>query len=150
MNIKQLFLVGLLTAFVITPLLADSHDGSVSDVVASHEELSGFNDIVSRLDSEAVDDEESIALFAPHDDALADVDVDDLSDGEVADLFDGHSTVGLASTTPLEFVEWFGTNAGERVTVEQMDDAIYLNGTVEVIETIKVSNGFIHVISDVL
>ncbi|TVR93415.1 MAG: hypothetical protein EA428_02130 [Spirochaetaceae bacterium] len=157
MKTKQLFFVGLIGVLAIAPLAAQSEvlemhseDEGIMDAVASHDDLSRFHEILTEYDGDAVNEDRSLAIFAPHDDVLEDVAVDELSEGEIAELFNRHSASGLASTTSVEWIDWFATSDGEQVSVERDDESILLNGSVAVLEAIEVSNGYLYVISETL
>ena len=108
MKTKQLFFVGLISILAFAPLFAQpegfemhSEDEAIMDAVASHDELSRFHEILIEYNGDAVNEDRSLAIFAPHDYVLEDV-----ADGErISVERDDESILLNGSVAVLEAIE---------------------------------------------
>lgn len=150
MLIRKIITGILLGAFAVSPLIAqvqpgDADDISAADAIEEHENTSVAGELFTSEFGSLLEGDENVALFAPEDEVL-EGDSDDISGEELESLFKSHTATGLASQEPLEYIQWFVTENGERVTVSKEDDTLILNDSVEVVEAIPAENGIVYVI----
>lgn len=155
MRVRNVVLVLVMAGVLIAPLYAqvrpgDADSGTVKDVIADHADVSLAYELFGSEFDEFLSGDEPLALFVPTDEALDQIDSEEISGVEVQTLFNQHTATGLASREPIEFIEWFVTVDGERVTVSVEDDAVILNDSVTVIEAIAATNGVVYIVDDSL
>jgi uncharacterized surface protein with fasciclin (FAS1) repeats len=119
-------------------------------VIDSHEETSRAFDIFGSELDDFINDKKNVAFFAPKNEVLEDMNAEDLSEKELESVFKRHVTSGLAAQIPIEFIDWFGTSDGEKITVSVEDDTIVLNDSVSVEEAIPTENRIVYIIDDSL
>ena len=155
MNVRHVILAIFLTAALTTPLYAqvqpgEADDETAMDIIAQHDEASVAYELFGSEYEEFLDGDESVALFVPTDDALDDLDADEISALDRETLFRRHISTGLASQSPIEFIEWFATADGEQIAVSVDDDAVLLNDRATVVEAIAATNGVVYIIDQTL
>ncbi|MFP3959891.1 MAG: fasciclin domain-containing protein, partial [Spirochaetaceae bacterium] len=125
---------------------------TVTDVLSSHDDTSVAHELFAEEFEEFLENNENVAVFAPEDEALDDLEPADLSEDEVDALFTRHVTTGLAAETPIELIDWFATADGEQIEVngEEEDDKIVLNEEATVVEAVPTENGIVYIIDDSL
>ncbi|MFO7848993.1 MAG: fasciclin domain-containing protein [Spirochaetia bacterium] len=148
---KKIIAAIFLVAFALTPIFAqvqpgDADETSTADAVEEHEETSVAGELFTSEFGSLLDGEENVALFAPKDEVMEDEGIEEISGEELESLFNRHTATGLASQEPLEYVQWFVTEDGEKISVSEKDDTLVLNDSVEVIEAIPAKNGVVYVI----
>ncbi|MFP4206546.1 MAG: fasciclin domain-containing protein [Spirochaetaceae bacterium] len=147
----------ILSTVVLTPVFAQVEPGSgdeetVTDVLSSHDDTSEAHELFAEEFEEFLENNENVAVFAPEDEALDDLEPADLSEDETDALFTRHVTTGLAAETPIELIDWFATADGEQIDVnrEEEDDEVVLNEEAAVVETVPTENGIVYIIDDSL
>ena len=155
MRIRHVVLTMFMVAVLITPLSAqvrpgDSDSGTVKDVITDHDDLSVAYELFGSEFDELLSGDEQLALFVPTDEALDQIDSEEISAVELQSLFSRHVATGLASREPIEFIEWFVTDDGQQVTVSVEDDTVVLNDSVTVVEAIAATNGVVYIIDESL
>ncbi len=155
MRVRHVVLTMFMAAVLITPLSAqvtpgDSDNGTVKDVIADHDDVSAAYELFGTEFDEFLSGDEQLALFVPTDEALEQIDSEEISGVELQSLFNRHVATGLASREPIEFIEWFITDDGEQVTVSVEDDSVVLNDSATVIEAIAATNGVVYIIDESL
>lgn len=146
-------------SIAIAPVIAQVEPGSAdeksaADVLSESSGTSVAYELFDERLDEFLEENESVALFAPNDDALEDVAPEELSDDEVDELFTRHVSTGLVTQAPIEFVDWFATADGERIQVALEEDGdeerVVLDEEATVIEAVPTANGIVYVIDDSL
>lgn len=155
MNVRHVILTIFLTAALVTPMFAqvqpgEGDDMTVLEIIANHDDTSVAYELFGSEYEEFLDGDDSLALFVPRDEALEDLDLDEMAALDRETLFRRHITSGLASESPIEFIEWFGTADGEQITVTVDDDTVVLNDRATVVEAIAATNGVVYIIDQTL
>ena len=154
MKAKHFTLAVILVAFVFAPVYAQVEPGdgdeTALDVIADHEDTSLAYEAFGDEFADYLDGEDQIAFFAPTDEALEELETDDVSVDELQALFTRHATTGLAAQYPIEFIEWFGTMDGAENEVAVEDDTVIINDSAEIVEAIPTENGVVYVIDETL
>ena len=143
-----------LVALALTPLAAqvrpgEGEDETALDVISEHEQTTVAYQLFGDEFADRLDGEERLALFVPADEVFAQVDREreEVSEEEIRALYERHVATGLASEEPIEWIEWFATVDGQRISVTvQEDGTVLLNETTRIIETIPVRNGIVYII----
>ncbi len=154
MSIKKIIIGIFLSVFALSPLIAQVQPGdadhTVTEVIEEHDNTSVAKELFDS-EFETIDSkDESVAFFAPEDEVLNDQAGEEVSAEQLKSLFEGHLAKGIASREPLEYIEWFATESGEKITVSTEDDAVILNDSVEVVDAIPTKNGVVYVIDGAL
>ncbi len=154
MQMKHLVTAAVLLALVFAPAYAQMEPGTgdetALDVIADHEDTSLSYAAFADEFAEYLDDEDQVAFFAPTDDVLEELGIEEASIAELQEVFTRHATTGLAAEIPIEVVEWFGTLDGSQNEVALEDDTPVINDTAEVVEAVPAENGIVYVIDDTL
>lgn len=155
MNVRRVILALFLTATLLTPLYAqvqpgEGDDETAMDIIAQHDDASVAYELFGSEYEEFLSGDEALALFVPRNEALEDLDVDEISALDRETLFRRHLATGLASRSPIEFIEWFATADGEQISVTVDDDTVVLNDRAIVVEAIAATNGVVYIIDQTL
>lgn len=137
-----------LSAEVVEP--GDADDKNVREVVENLDNVTNAHKILAPELQDMENDNTSVALFVPTDDSLKSEDVANISEEKQEEFLKSHTTKGLASKEPLEYVEWFGTESGDKITVSSQDDEVVLNDSISIVEAIPAENGIVYVIDESL
>lgn len=127
----------------------DAEDETALDVISEHEQTTVAYQLFGEEFADALDGGQRLALFVPADDVFAQIDREreEVSEEEIRALYERHVATGLASQEPIEWIEWFATVDGQRITVTvQEDGTVLLNDTVSIIEAIPTQNGIVYII----
>ncbi len=151
MKTRLFIITAILGAALVLPVSAqvrpgDAEDVTAIDVVAEHEQISATYELFGSEFADFLGGDTDLAFFAPIDDVIAELDTDDVSAADLEALFESHVATGIASREPIEFIEWFVTVNGERVTVTVEDGTVWLNDTAVVIDAIATENGIVYII----
>jgi len=156
MQLKQLMLV-LLIALTSTSLAQDN----AVNVVEARPELSALTALVYEIGFEEVlADAEGFTLFAPNDDAFQgalqalDVSADsfflDQSDARLENILEYHMVSNVLTRQDLQQrTSGIQTMSGNMITISS-DGTLALNQNANILETIEVDGGIVHVIDAVL
>ncbi|MFP4643681.1 MAG: fasciclin domain-containing protein [Spirochaetales bacterium] len=153
---RKWFIIALvMLTFGLSPLFSQVEPGdadgeTAEDVISEHEETSEAEELFADDFENALDGSDNVAFFVPSDDALEDIDADEVTSEESEELFNAHISYGIASEEPLELVEWFATGDQSEVDVETDDDDIYLEDEIAVEDAVPAENGIVYVIDEPL
>lgn len=154
MSIKKIITGIFLSVFVLSPLIAQVQPGdadqTVTEVIEEHDNTSMAKELFDS-EFESIDSKDgNVAFFAPEDEVLNEQTGEEVSAEQLKSLFESHLAKGIASQEPLEYIEWFATESGEKITVSTEDDAVILNDSVEVVDVMPTKNGVVYVIDGTL
>jgi uncharacterized surface protein with fasciclin (FAS1) repeats len=151
---KLVIVTVALMALALMPLAAqvrpgEAQDETALDVISEHEQTTVAYQLFGEEFADLLEGDQQLALFVPADDVFAQIDreSDEVSEEEIRALYERHVATGLASREPIEWIEWFTTLDGQRITVTVQDDGtVLLNDTTRIIEAIPVRNGIVYII----
>ena len=102
------------------------------------------------------DEEAEYTVFAPTNDAFADIQstvdslLEDENQSDLQDVLKFHVVDGAAMSDDLTDGQVLTTLQGDDLTVEITDDKVYINGAMVTTADIEASNGIVHIIDAVL
>lgn len=155
---EKLNLIGTVMVFLLISLPVnaeiveprDAEEKSVRNVVEGLDVVTNAYQLLSPELKDLDDGETDVAIFLPMDKSLQRGDVANMSEEEKEAFVKRHMATGLVSKEPIEFIEWFVTEDGNRVMVSEKDDAVILNDSVSIIEILPAKNGIVYVIDESL